>query len=36
MVNTFTGIKPSSLARWMNTMPALAGAAMIGNQTQKK
>jgi hypothetical protein len=33
---TFLGVNPSSLARWMNTMPALAGAAMIGNQTQKK
>ena len=34
--NTFLGTNPRSLARWMNTMPALAGAAMIGNQTQKK
>jgi hypothetical protein len=33
---TFEGTNPRSLARWMNTMPALAGAAMIGNQTQKK
>ena len=32
----FGNMNPNSLARWMNTMPALAGAAMIGNQTQKK
>jgi hypothetical protein len=34
--DTFLGTNPSSLARWMNTMPALAGAAMMGNQMQKK
>lgn len=36
ILNTFLGTNPSSLAKWMNTMPALAGAAMIGNQTQQK
>jgi hypothetical protein len=36
ILNTFLGTNPSSLARWMNTMPALAGAAMIGNQTQQR
>jgi hypothetical protein len=36
ILNTFLGTNPSSLARWMNTMPALAGAAMIGNQTKEQ
>ena len=36
ILNTFLGTNPSSLARWMNTMPALAGAAMIGNQTKER
>jgi len=32
----FGKIEPRQLTRWLNVMPALAGAAMIGNQTQKK
>jgi hypothetical protein len=32
----FSEMHPVGLARWMNTMPALAGAAMIGNQTKER